>query len=95
MAIYRMLQNRPLSPEDINLLATAYEATLKALGLADRSDPITELVARKIIEIGQTGVRDPLQISKLAVMDLGAAPDVSAERVAPVTDFLTGNSARG
>jgi hypothetical protein len=95
MAIYRMLQNRPLSPEDINLLATAYEATLKALGLADRSDPITELVARKIIEIGQTGVRDPLQISKLAVMDLGAAPDVSAERVAPVTDFLTSNSARG
>jgi len=74
MAIYRILQNMPLSPEDISRLAAAYEATLQALGLADRNDPITELVARKIIEIGQTGVRDPQQISRLAVTDLGAAP---------------------
>ena len=74
MAIYRILQNTPLSPEDINRLVAAYEATLKALGLTDRTDPITDLVARKIIEIGQTGVRDPLQISKRAVTDLGAAP---------------------
>jgi hypothetical protein len=74
MAIYRILQNSPLSPEDISRLTAAYEATLKALDLTDRSDPITELVARKIIEIGQTGVRDPLQISRLAVTDLSAAP---------------------
>ena len=74
MAIYRILQNSPLSPEDIGRLVTAYEATLKALDLVDRSDPMTELVARKIIEIGQTGVRDPLQISRLAVTDLAAAP---------------------
>ena len=62
MAIYRILQNSPLSPEDVGRLVAAYEATLKALDLADRSDPITELVARKIIDIGQTGVRDPMQI---------------------------------
>lgn len=74
MAIYRILQNAPLSPEDVTRLVTAYEATLKTLDLADRSDPITELVARKIIEIGQTGLRDPLQISRLAVTDLSEAP---------------------
>jgi hypothetical protein len=74
MVIYRILQNSPLSPEDITRLVAAYEATLKALGLIDRSDPITELVARKIIEIGQTGVRDPLQISTLAIKALGPAP---------------------
>jgi hypothetical protein len=73
MAIYRILQNSPLSPEDISRLVTAYEATLKALGLTDRTDPITDLVARKIIEIGQTGVRDPQQISRRAVTDLSAA----------------------
>ena len=74
MAIYRILQNSPLSPEDISRLVAAYEATLKALGLTDRTDPITDLVARKIIEIGQTGVRDPQQISRRAVTDLSAAP---------------------
>jgi len=74
MAIHRMLQNIPLAPEDISRLVAAYEAALKALDLADRTDPLTEIVARKIIEIGQTGVRDPLQISKLAVKALGASP---------------------
>lgn len=74
MAIYRILQNAPLSPDDISRLVAAYEATLKALGLADRSDPITELVARKVIEIGQTGVADPMQISRRAVTDLGGVP---------------------
>jgi hypothetical protein len=74
MAIYRILQNMPLAPEDIGRLVSAYEAALKALELADRTDPITEIVAKKIIEIGETGVRDPLQISKLALRDLGAAP---------------------
>ena len=74
MAIHRMLQNIPLAPEDISRLVAAYETALKALDLADRTDPLTEIVARKIIEIGQTGVRDPLQISKLAVKALGASP---------------------
>jgi len=74
MAIYRILQNMPLVPEDISRLVAAYEAALKALELIDRTDPITEIVARKIIEIAQTGVRDPLQISKLALKALGPAP---------------------
>ena len=70
MTIHRLLQNVPLSPEDVSRLVTAYEATLKALELASRSDPITEIVARKIIEIGQTGVRDPLEMSSLAIKAL-------------------------
>jgi hypothetical protein len=67
MAIHRLLQNMPMTPEDIGRLAAAYEATLQMLELADRSDPLTQLVASKIIEIGQTGVRDPLQISAIAI----------------------------
>jgi hypothetical protein len=37
----------------------------------DRNDPITEMIAKKIIEIGQTGVKEPAQISQLAIKDLG------------------------
>jgi len=44
---------------------------LRSLGLVDRNDPIAEIVARKIIEIGQTGVRDPADISALAIKELG------------------------
>jgi hypothetical protein len=73
MTIYRILQNSPFGPEEIARLVAAYEETLKTLGLKDRCDPITQLVARKIIEIGQTGVRDPLQLARLAIKDLGAS----------------------
>jgi len=73
MAIHRLLQNSPFGPDEIARLVTAYEQTLKTLGLKDRSDPITELVARKIFEIGQTGIRDPTQLAQLAIRDLGAS----------------------
>src|SRR5262249_11398387 len=40
------------------------------LDLKDRNDPITQLVAKKIIEVHQTGVRDPTEISKIAIEQL-------------------------
>ena len=72
MAIYRLLQNAPMGPEEIAVLTEAYELTLKKLGLVDRCDPITQIVAKKIIEVGQRGVRDSEQLSSLAFKELGA-----------------------
>ncbi len=71
MTIHRFLENTPLEPEDVERLVSAYEKALRALSLKGRDDPLTELVAKKVIEIGQTGVRDPLQISQLAIKQLG------------------------
>jgi len=70
MAIYRILQNSPLGPEEIAMLTDAYERTLRAFGLVDRNDPITELIAKKIIELAQRGVREAKQLSALAVKEL-------------------------
>lgn len=72
MAIYRLLQNSPMGPEEVSILTDAYERTLRALNLVDRNDPITEMVAKKIIELGQRGVREPKELSALAVKELGA-----------------------
>jgi hypothetical protein len=71
MPIYRLLQNLALGPDEIESLTTAYERTLRAIGLADRGDPIAEIIAKKIIEIAQTGMKDPAEISKLAIKQLG------------------------
>lgn len=71
MAIHRFLQNVPLGPEVADLVA-AYERTLKALGLVDRNEPITEIVAKKIVEVAHRGVRDPAAISQLAIKELKA-----------------------
>ena len=70
MAIYKLLQNTAFEPEDIERLVTACEQTLRALRLKDRSDPITQLVAEKIIAIGRLEIEDPAEISKLALKEL-------------------------
>jgi len=54
-------------------MVTAYEGCLKTLRLADRQDPITELVAKRIIEVAQTGERDPAKIRLLTLKGLGIA----------------------
>ena len=71
MPIHRLLQNKPMGPEEIRCLTTAYEQALRTIGLVDRNDPLAEMIAKKIIEIGQTGVRDPADISVLAIKQLG------------------------
>ena len=65
MAIYRLLRNAPLA--ESSHLVGAYELTLRALDLVDRNDPLTAMVADKIMEIGATGLKDPAEISKRAV----------------------------
>jgi hypothetical protein len=52
-------------------LREAYEIALKAVCLVDRGDPLTELVARKIIQIAGTGIDDPAQLSARAIKELG------------------------
>jgi len=71
MTIHRLLKNNTFGPEEIERLVTAYEQTLRALGLKDRDDALTQLVAAKIIAVGRLGIEDPTQISKLALKELG------------------------
>jgi hypothetical protein len=69
--IYPLLQKLPVGPDEIRCLTTAYEQTLTILCLKDRNDPLTELIAKKIIKIAQTGVKDPAEICERAIRELG------------------------
>ena len=71
VTIHRLFARSALGPDEIAVLVAAYEQTLLKLDLVDRDDPITQLVAKKIIEIGQTGLKDPAQISARAIEELG------------------------
>jgi hypothetical protein len=75
MAIYKLLQNTAFEPKDIERLVAAYEQTLRALRLKNRSDSITQLVAEKILAIGQLGIEDPAKISELALKELDVSPE--------------------
>jgi hypothetical protein len=70
MAIYRLLKSRAFGPDEIKVLTTAYEDALRTLRLADRSDPATEIIAKKIIELAQHGERDPIRLRERAIQSL-------------------------
>lgn len=71
MAIHRLLREAVFPPEDIARMTTAYEAALELLRLTDRNDPVTEIIAKKIIEITRIGERDPPRICARAIQELG------------------------
>jgi hypothetical protein len=69
MPINRLLANSKLGPDEIKRLNAAYTYALRLLSVVDRNDPLTEMLARKIIEAGATE-SDPAQISKIAIKRL-------------------------
>jgi hypothetical protein len=60
-----------MEPEEISRLTTAYEQALRGIGLVDRDDPLSEMVAKKVIKIARSGVRDPTDIAARAIEELG------------------------
>jgi hypothetical protein len=48
MAIYRLIANGSFGPDEIEVMTAAYEGALIDLRVANRDDPITELIAKTI-----------------------------------------------
>jgi len=72
MAIYRLIANGTFGPAEIKAMTVAYEAALIDLGLMDRDDPITEIVATAIVTITSMGERDSTTIKDRALNTIGA-----------------------
>jgi hypothetical protein len=70
MPLTPFLKESTFDPEAVKAMWAAFEAVCEALRLAPRSDPITEIVARKVIEVASTGERDPERIRDLALLAL-------------------------
>jgi enoyl-CoA hydratase/carnithine racemase len=68
------LQNQAFDPEVIEEMSAAFADACKTLGLIDRADPITEIVARRIIELAQRGVRTKAALYAMTVKDFNAEP---------------------
>jgi hypothetical protein len=70
--IYRLLESEAFEPEDVALMSNVFEDLLQTLGLVDqREDPVATLVAQKVIELAQVGVRDPIRLRQLTLEAFG------------------------
>jgi hypothetical protein len=58
MSIVPFLRSQGFDPEIVDSMSIAFERICDIKGLTTKRDPATELVARKIIEYAQRGIRD-------------------------------------
>ena len=78
MAIYRLIANGSFGPDEIKVMTAAYEGALIDLHVANRDDPITELIARTIVNVTATGERDPILVKERAMNALGVRRTTAA-----------------
>jgi hypothetical protein len=70
MPIKRTLDSAAFDPAAVNALTNAYEEACAALRLIDRTDPLAEVVAKKIIEHARRGERDPNRLREVVLKEL-------------------------
>jgi hypothetical protein len=74
MAIYRLLNSATFGPEEIACMTAVYENALLLLGLTDRNDPLTEIIAQKIIAIAKTGETGPEKMLARVLDEIRSPP---------------------
>jgi hypothetical protein len=65
--LYRLLQDGGFDPEVVAAMSAAFEETCRTLGLAERTDPLRDLVARTILECARMGERNPERLRECAL----------------------------
>ena len=80
MTIFRLIKDSAFGPYQIKVMTEAYEATLKALHLKAGTEPINELIAKKIIGIVQANEHDPKRICARTIKELGIQDPANSQK---------------
>jgi hypothetical protein len=70
MPITPFLKDVVFDPDTTRAMGVAFEDACHVLGLSDRTDPLTEIVAKKIIECAVLGEHDPVRLRDLVIKEL-------------------------
>lgn len=74
MPITPFLRNQAFDPETIEAMSAAFTKACASLGLLERSDRMTELVAWQIIEAAQRGIRNDTVLYLTVLQEFKANP---------------------
>jgi hypothetical protein len=81
MATRRVLREAAFDPDAVAVLTAAFDHCVQRLHLRERDDPMTELLAKKIIECARSGELDPIQLCEKALRRIGRPEPSSASPV--------------
>ena len=70
MPINRLLHATAFKPEQVKDLVSVYEGVLAELNLVDRNDPLTELIAKTIVDCAKAGEFDRQKLQDCALAAL-------------------------
>ena len=70
MPISRLISNIDLTHEQEHILELAFNHALRKLDLVDRSDPLCDLVAKRMIDIHMSGVTDAVALAEMTVREI-------------------------
>ncbi len=68
------LRGQAFDPETIEAMGQALVTTCQTLGLSNRADAVSHLVAEKIIELAQRGIKDPTALHSVALKEFKSNP---------------------
>jgi len=71
MALHKLIANGSFGPDEIEVMKAAYEAALVEVRVGNPDDPITDLVARAIVNVIANGERNPEVVAERALNALG------------------------
>ena len=77
MPIRSLLEMETFSPEEATAITLAFEDTLRALRLIDRTDPAVSIVARRLIELAKEGELDPILLRDAVLKSFRNDPDAT------------------
>jgi hypothetical protein len=72
--IIPFLRGQAFDPETVEAMGKALVSTCEALGLSNRNDAMTKVVAEKIIELGQRGIKNPTALHFAAMKEFRSDP---------------------
>jgi len=74
MPITPFLHGQAFDPETVEAMGKAFVTTCETLGLSDRDDAMTQLIAEKIIELAQRGLKNPTALHLAAIKEFKPDP---------------------
>jgi hypothetical protein len=72
--IIPFMRGQAFDPETVEAMGKALVATCESLGLSDRNDAMTKLVAETIIKLAQRGMKNPIALHFAAMNDFRCDP---------------------